>query len=320
MKTKKFFKSLMTLVTVAFVVSLLSCASTSKKVATLEETNRMFWTLDGTDSKGNPSTIYFLGTIHLGDERLYPLPNEVVEALFSSDRIVAEISSDDMNNLQVEILKLMTQSLINAKGRKVFDYLDEEQIDALTSILGDNVNVMSNYEPWVLNNLISTAIYINSGLDAAYGMDNNLMAMLMQNEIDWEGLDELQTQLDILCFGDYDQQLIIFKSTLDQIINSDEVNEYVNTMYETYLSGDVDKFEQVLSEDPSENDLSADADIDEFNQKYKKAVFNDRNEAWAKKIKKYLANGGTTFIFAGSGHFVGDDSVFDQLKKIGVIN
>ena len=48
-------------------------------------------------------------------------------------------------------------------------------------------------------------------------------------------------------------------------------------------------------------------------------MLTDRHSAWADKIKTWLAEGGSTFIFAGSAHFVGNDSVFFYLKQNGTL-
>ncbi|MBP5175364.1 MAG: TraB/GumN family protein, partial [Treponema sp.] len=48
---------------------------------------------------------------------------------------------------------------------------------------------------------------------------------------------------------------------------------------------------------------------------YNEALLTKRNKAWAEKIKGYLNEGGETFIFAGSMHFLGKDSVFKYLGK-----
>jgi uncharacterized protein YbaP (TraB family) len=48
-------------------------------------------------------------------------------------------------------------------------------------------------------------------------------------------------------------------------------------------------------------------------------VYANRNKDWANDITEYLAQGGTTFIFAGTAHWVGNDSVFNYLRKLGTI-
>ena len=84
----------------AFILGLVltSCVSTpsaSKKApAILTKTDsRAFWRIDGTDKNGNPSTVYIQGTFHLGDERIFPLSEEVQQAFINADRHAGEIST-----------------------------------------------------------------------------------------------------------------------------------------------------------------------------------------------------------------------------------
>ena len=90
----------------------ISCKSTSFAEPEMKE--RMYWSICGTDSKGNPSTVHILGTIHVGDERLYPLPSQVMDDFENADRLVAEISSEDMDALQGELIKALITNLIKA--------------------------------------------------------------------------------------------------------------------------------------------------------------------------------------------------------------
>lgn len=314
---KKITKVLSIVGAILFSATLFSCATTQQKAATVEETDRMFWTISGTDSKGNPSTVYILGTIHVGDERLYPLPDNISAALLSADRIAGEISSKDMQVLSAKTEKLMNESLKNASaaGRNVKDYLTAEQWAVVYSIFGEGADIMALYEPWVMTSTVSMLEYAQSGLLPDYGIDNNLMAMFLNEGKSWDGLDELQTQLDVITFGNYDQQLYMLKENLNAIIDPTETNTYINKLYNAYLTGN----SQVVAEIFKDSETCNDPEMQSFVDSYNNLVMAKRNSDWAPKIKKYLSRGGTTFIFAGCGHFSGDDSVFKYLKQIGAI-
>ncbi len=100
-------------VSLALACVFASCATTGKgsAPATLTETPaRMFWRIDGTDKNGNPSTVYVQGTFHVGDDRLYPLADMVVEAWGTADRLMAEISDEDYATLPVKVNAMMMES------------------------------------------------------------------------------------------------------------------------------------------------------------------------------------------------------------------
>ncbi|MBQ9494607.1 MAG: TraB/GumN family protein [Treponema sp.] len=301
----------------ALLLAFVSCASNkgARHVAHNETQERMFWRIDGTDKNGNPATVYIQGTIHLGDERLYPLAPTVVDAWVNADRIVGEISTADWAVFETEMSNKMIQSQINADGKNVLHNITSTQRDALFSVLEkEAAEQLAVYEPWVTIAAIETAVYLNSGLSVEKGMDGQFMLLAYQQGKDMDGLDSLETQLDVLQFGNYDEQLVLLKDMLDDIAQPEEINKYTNELYEAYLAGDVQKLTKLMESSRKEAEAK-----NTLYAAYYKAIFTERNKAWAEKIKAWIFEGGTTFIFAGCGHFVGDDSVFMYLKKNGAL-
>jgi len=50
-------------------------------------------------------------------------------------------------------------------------------------------------------------------------------------------------------------------------------------------------------------------------QAYIDALLTDRNRIWAQKFDEYLHEGGNTFVFAGTAHFLGKSSVFEIMRQ-----
>ncbi len=291
----------------------ISCKSTSFAEPEMKE--RMYWSICGTDSKGNPSTVHILGTIHVGDERLYPLPSQVMDDFENADRLVAEISSEDMDALQGELIKSLITNLIKAQGRNVMNELSESELETLFSVLDETIaRPLGMYEPWLLTNTISVFQYASCGLDATKGVDQFLMDKAKKDGRSWEGLDTLQLQIDVMQFGTYEEQLAVLKSILLVLENPEIFNNYINNLYEAYLAGDE---KAMLEADEDEEELMGESDpmLEEYSKNYNEALLTKRNKAWAEKIRGYLNDGGETFIFAGSMHFLGKDSVFSFLGK-----
>ncbi len=319
---KKFFNTL----SVSFLSLFLfvSCASVPK--AQVQHQNGVYWTIEGTDKSGKPSYVHILGTIHMGDDRLYPLPDEIMDDLKNSKRVAAEIGSADMASIQGKMMGIMMQSAIKAGGRNLEEELTKEELDVVINSIGmQGFAMLRLFEPWVITDTISSLQWTNSGLDSSKGIDTTLMEVLKKEGRSWEGLDSVDTQLEILQYGTYDQQLFMLKDLLADIMDPTESDKNLNLMYEAYLSGDVDRLADVLFMEETE-ELEELEDIEEADEamidfiiEYNDIVMIKRNKAWAEKIKNWLREGGETFIFAGSAHFLGDDSVFTYLRKNGVL-
>ena len=172
-------------------VILTSCASTPKKTpATLTKTeSRAFWRIDGTDKNGNPSTVYIQGTFHLGDERIFPLSDEVQEAFKNADRYAGEISTQGYAELAALGPELNAP---NKDGKLVTDHLTDDEKAFVQMAFGQNLPIVDPLEPWQIKTALSLMIYTNTGLGSEYGLDNNFIASLTQMGREWEGLDELQ--------------------------------------------------------------------------------------------------------------------------------
>ncbi len=317
LKTKlKNFTAVISILTFAFM--LVSCATTTstgtKQKADLSKyPEAMLWELKGTDSQGNPSSVYILGTIHVADNRLYPLPNVVESAWKNADRIVGEISTDDWGRYTDEIQKRTIASL--SKDKSVKDYLTDDENEFLTALLGAQTYAsLSMFEPWVLNSTLSTILLQSSGLFAEQSYDVSFITKAHSAGIKMEGLDSLDTQLDILQYGNWDEQVLFLKDGIKSLQNITEETMQLVSLYEAYLSADPDIFTALYTEE-----LEEDIKQNPLYKDYYKKMFNDRNKKWAEKIADYLKQGGTTFIFAGAGHFTGDNSVFTYMQKNGTL-
>ena len=307
-----------------FIFAVTSCASTSveNNIATIKKyDDAMFWEINGYDSKGEPSKLYVLGTIHVGDDRLYPLPDFVEDGFSESDKIVSELSDEDWNNMLPETIALQVQSSKNEAaiyaetGKTLLDELSKDEIDFLVSVLGniEMVYAMASFEPWVLLSALSVLPIQITKLDPGKGIDGKLVAKAASLGKNVEGLDTLETQFGVITYGDRETQLLMLHDLLkDYMEDLQGCGQELIDLYEAYLNADEDKLTHLLIDEAKEDDS-------EYGDDYYKALFLDRNSDWAEKFSNYINDGGTTFVFAGCGHFVGDDSVFNIMRADNIL-
>lgn len=281
----------------------------------IETKERMFWEIQGTSADGTPSSVYILGTIHIGDERLYPLSEPVKNTFVNADRIVGELSSADIINIQVATTeKFLQAASASMRGTDpLTNYLTQKEIDFLENIIGTTEVLDAAYlfDPWFLLMILSIVELEKIELSSEYGLDFVLYAFAKELGIEVEGLDTLKTQMDIILYDGFSfkEQLEILQDALKNFMRT-EPHFTADDMYEMYISNNKKAMAEFFV---NEENLSATL------QKYIKILLSDRNSAWAQKISLYIEEGGTTFIFAGVGHFVGDNSVFDYMKRDGVL-
>ncbi len=328
MKKKNLLKKISIFAFAILALAFTSCASSSKvaedsqavksektskvkKAKLSEENSRFFWRIDGTDKKGKPSTIYVQGTIHIGNEKLNPYPDQVMNAFKNADRVYGEISTDDYGRLEA----MTTQYVMDSykEGRNLYDYLTDEEVEILKQLFTEEgMEQYLAFEPWVIENILTSAIYFASGLDSNASVDlyfeNENISMGRKTQ----GLDTLKTQLDVLRFGDYNCQLYMLKKSLSEYPFAETLNSLYE-MYGYYLADDRESLEKSFDDDNGEFS-------NEYEEKYFEELIVKRNKNWAKTFKKLLDEGGTTFVFAGSAHFLGENSVFEFLKQDGLLD
>lgn len=270
----------------------------------------MFWELKGLDKNNEEASVYILGTIHFADSRLYPIPQVITDAWNNSDRLVGEISSEDWLLFESVLQQKITNAFDASGNNLLSDKLTVEEIQQLVSYFGEELTAqLLFFDPWVINSSLSSVTFEFSDLEAMQSYDMYFIGLSANEQRVMEGLDTLALQLDLLSFGDWDFQYNQLKENLKVLKNPEPLIKETQELYQAYLSGDEDILANYLL-------ASEDDDIKE-NAAYKdyyEAMFTDRNKDWAELIKEYLHNGGKTFIFAGAGHFVGNDSVFSFLE------
>ena len=274
----------------------------------------MLWEINGYTQDGKPTTVYLLGTYHAGDGRIDTFPESVSEALSKADRFCCEISSDEWAELPDMMNSLTMSSFLQDLSHTLIDDLSQSEI-ALVSKYVDSQTFASLvcFEPWVLNNYLQSIVMMASGLDPQKAYDIMIMnEVLTKNpRTKIAGLDDVQVQLDLTAYGDWNTQMIMLRDTLADLENLTDAVKEMTDLYEVFITGNEKLFEEMYFKDINEEVLTQ-----PVYQKYMKALLDDRNQNWAPKISEYLNMPGTTFIFAGCAHFVGPASVFTYLPEL----
>lgn len=275
--------------------------------------NILMWEINNTNSDGEACKLYVLGTYHAGDERLLPFPEPVVNAIEAADRFCGELSGEDFASIQNELQKMVMNSMLLNLNHTLVDDLSEEEIALISQYIDPStLATLICFEPWVLNTELQNIVIQASPLNPAFSYDSLIMSSI--NDLDFDGLDDLQTQLDLMAYGNWDQQMVLLKDSLDGIRDLNTSVENMDKLYELFLSGNEQEFSDFyfadVADELKKNPVYAD---------YLNDLLNERNIKWAERFNEYLSVPGTTFIFAGAAHFIGPDSVFEYMRKSGYL-
>ncbi|MCG9558433.1 MULTISPECIES: TraB/GumN family protein [Vibrio] len=246
-------------------------------------------------AKKDDLTLTILGSVHVGDESMYPLPSQVTDTLKESDGLIVET---DIRKTEGVVYPTTTVT----SG----DVLNEEQKQLLTSIsksLGMPTQQLLSSPPWATSLSIQMQQLKNLGYGSAGGVDATLAYKATIQDVPVISLEPLQFQIDLIA-GQKDSGKEWLVTSIEEFDQTDRV---VRCLIEGWKAGDITKLEDFakLSEMPSE---------------LEKAFLTDRNVDWAKKLSANdwkLNSKGHYVLVVGTLHLIGDGNLLQLLEDKG---
>ena len=267
-------------------------------------------------SKSDTSKVaYLLGSIHIAPPELYPLNSIIMNAWNNSNALAVEINvlelnaSSLMGNLSF-VFKIInfTESIRDklppdlyekVKNALLNNGIPEELIDTFTPLGASVLLQLGDASPLIFNREADSVVM---GIDMYF-----LTLAKTENKRIFE-VESLATQIAAL--ETLSENVIpLLESLVDETNNTDAD---INKLFTAWKNGDVQTIEEILNAP-----FTAD---EEVNEKIKNALLYDRNIDMAKAIEEYLMQGETYFVVLGAGHYIGNKSVIDILKKTGKYN
>lgn len=237
--------------------------------------------------------LMILGSIHMGKEDMYPLPEAITQYLLSSDALILEA------DLQSAPSKLPSSEELSA------DYLSTEQKKKLKKIgreVGISDKFLLSQPTWRTALILQLAYYSILDYQEHLGIDNYISKKARQQGIEIKGLETVEYQLSL--FADSKQT---GRDLLDDIINEwDKNKEISECLMSDWISGDKNKLESLVI-DMSESDELIDTFI------------YDRNRNWADKLDSsdFINEKGQYLVVVGTLHLVGENSLIALLESKG---
>ncbi|CAK2646673.1 TraB/GumN family protein [Vibrio crassostreae] len=246
-------------------------------------------------AKKDELTLTILGSVHVGDESMYPLPSAITDTLKNSDGLVIETDIRKSDGVVYPRNKLTTA-----------DVLNEEQLQLLIDIsksLDMPTQQLLSSPPWATSLSIQMQQLKNLGYGSAGGVDATLAYKATIQDVPVISLEPLQFQIDLMTKQKDDGKEWLV-SSLEEFDQTDSV---VHCLIESWKAGDVAKLEEFakLSEMPTE---------------LEKAFLTDRNIDWANKLAANdwkLDSKGNYLIVVGALHLVGEGNLLQLLKEKG---
>ena len=266
-----------------------------------------------TDSEGNVAWLF--GSIHVGEEYFYPLPEYVLNAYASADALAVEfdiVSFESDINAQIEAL----QTMVYADGTTIVDHISEELYnDAKAALkdLGMYSSALDYYCPAMWSSFIDSAMIEKMGVDTSLGID-----LYFLNRAHEEGKTILDVESAAFQYGmmaGYSEELqaMLLESSVASVELMEESKADMMQLVDAWATGNEAEFDALINaapefESPEEEVL--------YNE-YQNAMITQRNLNMADFAEDALKSGEEVFIVVGAAHIVGAGAMAELLAERG---
>ena len=254
---------------------------------------------------GGDVTVYLVGSIHLGDERLYPLPLSFEAAYDEADVLGFEV--DLRKTLTPEGQAFMLQAMSLQDGTTLKDHVSDEmyrQIGEKLAEFGLPENTFDAFKPWAVAQSINSLVLADSGITANTGIEMLFLTGTEVRKLPVIELESIEYQVDLFDrFPPEVQENLL----LDVLGDKDALLAEMRELLDIWLAGDDAKLAEM-------------ADAQELeDEEYYRLMLLERNINMTEKIKEYLEDEkpATYLIVIGALHMVGKDGIVTMLEEDG---
>ncbi len=273
------------------------CISAEKTVQTSSEkkqSNKLFcWRATDEDS-----TVYLMGTIHVGTKDMYPLDPKIENAFKDSESLILEL---DMVNINPAIVQ---KKLMYALPESLRNHVSEKVYTELCNYFSKNYKIseaqISQMKPSLILSTIVLLKMQEYGYNPLWGVD-----MYLMNTRGKKKLIELETlDFQLKLFDKFSNNLL--EKELEKLNEEGKFKKTFQKMISSWKTGDAKAMEEIILEELME---------DPEGQEVYQYMFVDRNKTMAKKISTMMEKPGTNFVAVGAGHMIGKNGIVAILAE-----
>ncbi len=266
-----------------------------------------------TDSEGH--TIWLFGSIHVGYDYFFPLPDYVYDAYESADAIAFEFdikAFEKDTGAMVDALSV----LVYTDGSTIKDHIDPALYTAAVDLLSKygyyNKN-LDYYKPILWSSFLDNCFTDEMGLDADLGIDNHFLDMAYEDEKEILEIESPEFQYGMMANFSPPLQEELLAGSVETFSDLDASREDMQTLVDLWSTGDETAFAAYLVETPefeSEEERKLYED-------YNTAMVVERNISMTDFAEDALRSGKEVFICVGAAHIVGPGAMADLLAQRG---
>lgn len=236
-----------------------------------------------------------LGSVHVGDASMFPLPETITKTLQSSSGLIVETDIRKSHGVTYPETKVLSRNVLSSS--------QQSQLNQIATQLQVNPQDLLNAPPWAAALAIQMKQIERLGYRADNGVDLRLVYKATLSNVPVFSLEPLQFQINLLT-GQKDGGKELLESAIEEF---DEAEQATHCLIDTWKAGDLVKLNEF-------------AQKTEMSPEFEDAFIFKRNQNWASKLAEpsWLPEPhGTYLMVVGSLHLVGEQNVLSLLKDKG---
>jgi uncharacterized protein YbaP (TraB family) len=285
---------------IALILAVLSAAAFGQSIAYTPGSPILMWKVS---SKTNSA--YLLGSVHIWDKSMYPLPAVVDNAFSASSTLIVEVDMTKVDHEQLQ--QLMMSAGMFPQGDDLNQHITPEtraKLNEFTSAFGVPPDSFFKYRPWMVGLSLVMLPMLKAGIDPQNGMDMYFLHNAGDKRV--EQLEDAAFQIKLFSsFPDRDADHTI----LHALKQAKQSNEMLAKIASYWSHGEAAKIDELMAS------MSADDDADEKALSHR--LREDRNPHMTERLEKCLQSGEKCFMVVGAAHTVGNEGIVKQLQAHG---
>ena len=266
-----------------------------------------------TDTQGH--TLWLFGSIHVGYDYFYPLPDYVNEAYERSDAIAFEFDMRAFENnmsAQVEALSV----LMYTDGTTIKDHISKELYEKSVAKLteyGYYNQMLDYYKPVMWSSFLDNCLVDEMGLNSELGIDYHLLDRAYKDRKQILEVESPAFQYGMLANFSPELQTFLLEGSLASLDDKTQSMLDMETLVAFWAAGDEANFAGYLTE---EEEFET-AQERKLYEEYNNAMIVDRNLSMTDYAEAALKSGKEVFICVGAAHIVGPGAMAQLLAQRG---
>ncbi len=256
--------------------------------------------------ESDKTTVYILGSIHVGTKKMYPLNPRIMKAFEDSDYLVLEINNDELSDTKKR--ELVQKYMFYKSPDTLKNHISNETLQLIEQTANslklpmDKLIVLRPLYLYMV--LVYTKLY-QSGYDLSYGIDKFFEKLAKKRGKKIIGIEPYEYRARF--FFDLSGKALdsLIKYTIQDI---DRTNDLMKQLIRYWVEGNIVLFDRTVQK-LFKNRLKF--------KPFKEKLIIRRNKEMFGKIKGYLKDTKKYFVVVGSGHLTGKEGIIELLKAKG---